>query len=141
MVDQARLAEESAKAAEERRKDDEERRKAAGEEAKKGTEAARAASLETLQEQEAMKPVPSQEDADAIKAGADPLENEEIEQPEGPAQRAAAGRPDVLTRQLEPADESADESAGESGGTQQRRARGRPPRASYETRASQPKSD
>ena len=84
------------------RKADEERRKAAAEESKKGSEAARKASLETLQEQEAMKPVPSQEGADAIKAGADPLGNEEIKQPDGPAQRAAEGRPDVLTRQLNP---------------------------------------
>jgi membrane protein involved in colicin uptake len=130
MVDQGYLAEQSAKAAEETRQADEERRKAAVEVAKKGTEAARKASLETLAEQEAMKPVPSQEGCDAIKAGGDPLENEEIEQPDGPAARAAEGRPDVLTRQFEPADESA--------GTQQRRARGRPPRASYETRTSQP---
>ena|SRR6188768_3258064 len=84
------------------RKADEERRKAAVEESKKGSEAARKASLETLKEQEAMKPVPSQEGADAIKAGADPLENEEIKQPDGPAARAAAGAPDVLTRQLNP---------------------------------------
>ena len=92
----------TAQANEEVRKADEERRKTAAEEGKKGTEAARKASLETLKEQEAMKPVPSQEGADAIKAGADPLENEEIKQPEGPAQRAAQGAPDVLTRQINP---------------------------------------
>ena len=83
------------------RKAAEERQKAAGEQAKKDTEAARKSSEETLAEQSAMKPDPTQEELDAIKVGAaKPEQRKEVAQPEGPAQRASEGRPDVLARQL-----------------------------------------
>lgn len=92
----------SAQATEEVRKADEERRKKSGEIAKQNTELARKDSEETLAEQNAMKPDPSQEEADAIKAGVDPAKRKEVQQPEGPAQRAAQGAPDALTRQVNP---------------------------------------
>ena len=80
---------------------DDNQRKAALAEAKKASEENRKSAEETLAEQGAMKPVPSQEESDAIKLGVvDPLEREDDEQPDGPAARAAAGAPDVLTRQL-----------------------------------------
>ena len=76
-------------------------RKAALAEAKKTSEENRKSAEETLAEQAGMKPVPSQEESDAIKLGVvDPLEREDDEQPDGPAARAAAGTPDVLTKQL-----------------------------------------
>ena len=88
---------------EEVRKADEERRKKSGEIAKQNLDLARKDSEETLAEQRDMKPDPSQEEADAIKAGvADPAKRKEVEQPEGPAQRAAQGAPDALTRQVNP---------------------------------------
>ena len=78
-----------------------EQRKASLADAKKTSEENRKSAEETLAEQAGMKPVPSQEEADAIKLGvADPLEREDDEQPDGPAARAVAGAPDVLTRQL-----------------------------------------
>ena len=88
---------------EEVRKADEERRKKSGEIAKQNLDLARKDSEETLAEQNAMKPDPSQEECDAIKAGAvDPSKRKEVPQPDGPAQRAAQGAPDALTRQVNP---------------------------------------
>ena len=88
---------------EEVRKADDERRKKSGEVAKQNLELARKDSEETLAEQNAMKPDPSQEECDAIKAGAaDPSKRKEVQQPEGPAQRSAQGAPDALTRQINP---------------------------------------
>src|SRR5215207_3164839 len=85
-------------------KADDTRRKAASQDATKRTEEARKASEETLDEQSNRQPEPSQEAADQIAVGAYNLhEPEELEQPEGPAQRAADGVPDVLTRQLQAA--------------------------------------
>jgi hypothetical protein len=88
-------------------KAEQERRKAAGEALKKASEESRRSSEETLAEQGGMKPVPSQDEADAIKADV-VEEREEVGQPDGPAARAAAGKPDVLHRALgaeEPAKE------------------------------------
>lgn len=57
------------------------------------TEEARAQSAATLREQEQMKPVPSQEDADRIKLGEQV--NADAEQPTGPAAEAAAETDDA----------------------------------------------
>lgn len=98
----------SEKAAADARKAEDARRKAAGEAAKAGTEAARKTSEETLREQSSMKPYPSQEHADKIVAGAiDPVDNPPTEKTEGPAQRAADGRPDAVFRTSEATGEAA----------------------------------
>ena len=89
-------------------KAEEERRRLAEEQAKAGTDAARQSSAETLNEQSGMKPVPSQEDADRMKTGAYRVgEDAPVEQPEGPAQKAAeetaAANEDALKRTAAPA--------------------------------------
>ncbi len=71
------------------RKAEEDRRAAATKVAVEDTKKARASSKETLAEQSAMKPVPSQEDADKMMSGTyDATDAEEIEQPDGPRARA-----------------------------------------------------
>ncbi len=71
------------------RKADEDRRAAASKTAAEGTKRAREASKDVLQEQSAMKPVPSQEDADKMVSGAyDAAKAGEVEQPDGPRARA-----------------------------------------------------
>lgn len=87
---QVQTQQQSAQAVKDAQEADVQRREAAGEQAKKQADAARKQSLEVLKEQESMKPVPSQEDADKIKAGAyDPHSPAEGEVTDGPAQRAA----------------------------------------------------
>ena len=56
-------------------------------EVSQGTQDARKRSEETLKEQEGMRPVPSQEDADRIRLG-ERVDADE-DQPEGPAKRTA----------------------------------------------------
>jgi len=86
------------KAAADARRADADARKARATLVQKQTEQQRKAIDETLNEQANQKPVPSQEDANLMRAGAyDPLTDaKEVKQPEGPAQRASEGNPDVL---------------------------------------------
>jgi len=85
------------KAAADARQADADARKARATLVQKQTEQQRKAIDETLNEQANSKPVPSQEHANLMRAGAyDPLSDaEEVEQPDGPARRASEGNPDV----------------------------------------------
>jgi hypothetical protein len=90
----ARLAEQVAQAQEDDRNRRAQRRQLVNDEQERQQQAIQ----ETIDEQANMRPVPSQEKANLMRAGAyDPLQDaEEVEQPEGPAARAARGDPDVL---------------------------------------------
>ncbi len=87
------------------RKADQDARKSAAETVERDGKAAQEASEEVLNEQAGMVPVPSQADANKMRAGGyDPLKDaQEVKQPDGPAARASASTTKASTAEAAPA--------------------------------------